>query len=70
MKPTSIRCRAAFTLAPCAVLLFMAALPGVQLSAQKIVKFDKAGRGHDHRFLQRYFCKRHEHPWGRYGILR
>lgn len=43
MKPTSIRCRAAFTLAPCAVLLFMAALPGVQLSAQKIVKFDVPG---------------------------
>jgi hypothetical protein len=43
MKPLPIRCVPTFTPALCAMLLLMAALPGVRLSAQKIVKIDVMG---------------------------
>ena len=43
MKPMPIRCRAPFTLRLCAMLPLVAALAGVQLAAQKIVKFDVPG---------------------------
>jgi hypothetical protein len=43
MKQMSIRCTGAFRFAPCAMLLLVTALPGVPLSAQKIVTFDVPG---------------------------